>query len=397
MALERKERKPFLIAIVGPTASGKTDVAIFLAKKFGGEILNADSRQIYRGFTIGTGKPQLREQLRQQRTVGGRGHARAMTGAGTRPPTAELLTSDAPAVAAHSLVVSGIPHFGFDLVSPRTRFSAADFQKYARAVITGIVKRGHIPILVGGTGLYVSAVVDNLQFPPAPDPKLRVRLERLPLTVLWRMLEKRDPQAAARLWKDGQNKNRRRLIRYLEIMIPTGETLAQAQKKNSPDFDVLQIGLDWSRKKLFERIDKRLDRMIRHGWIKEVRRLRKKYGANAPAMSSLGYRELGALIKKYPHGRGAAFKRALADTIVKIKSATREYARRQMRWFKRDRRIKWVRMGDRDILKIYGIINRTGGAKIYASGIQTGARPFGRRKNASRRTRARQSRNGETF
>ncbi|MBF8280862.1 MAG: tRNA delta(2)-isopentenylpyrophosphate transferase [Candidatus Magasanikbacteria bacterium] len=360
--------KPLLITIVGPTASGKTDVAIFLAKKFNGEVLNADSRQIYRDFTIGTGKPLLRGQ---QKTSG-------------RMPLARSCYDWCGPVASgradSGRIVDGVPHFGFDLIPPTVRFSAADFQKYARRVIDGIISRGHLPILVGGTGLYISGVVDNLVFPPAPDLKLRARLERLPLKTLWRMLKRRDPQTATQLLKDGQDKNRRRLARYLEIIMPTGEPLAETQKKTASEYNVLQFGLAWPRKKLFERIDKRVDKMMRDGWLKEVRRLVKKYGANVPAMTSLGYRELAA-----------------GEPIVKIKAATHEYARRQMRWFKRDKSIKWVPGGKHGILKTYGIIDRTVRAKIHASGIQTGARPFGRKKNATSPTRFGQSRNGQTF
>lgn len=282
-----------IIAIVGPTASGKTDLAIRLAKKFGGELVSADSRTIYRGLDIGTAKPK------------------------------------------------GYPHHLIDVVPPWKTLTLAEWKSRALRAIRDILRRGKVPIIVGGTGLYVSALVWNWKVPKVPpDPQLRARLTRRSIASLLRELQKRDPASAAAI--DPRNKSR--LIRALEVCIKTGKPFSALREKGKPFFDALLIGIRMPRQKLYARIDARVDAQMRAGWLKETERLVKKLRKRMskkmvwqlPSMSSLGYRELGA------HLRGEI---SLPEAVVLIKRNTRRYAKRQLTWWRREKRIRWVRTG----------------------------------------------------
>lgn len=289
--MSQKVKKP-LIVILGPTASGKTAISLKLAKKINGEIVAADSRTIYKGMDIGTAKPTLEEK-------------------------------------------KGIPHYMIDIVKPDQEFTVAQFKQKAVKIIRDIQKRGKIPFLVGGTGLYISSIVDNLQIPRVPpDKKLRKKLEKqiakYGLDKLWKKLIKLDPEAK----KFVQKENPRRVIRALEVIYKTKKPFSQLRQKGQPLFNVFQIGIKMPRQILCQRINQRVDLMIKQGLVKEVENLLKKYPSDLPAMSGIGYHE----IIKYLQDQIS-----LEEAIELIKRDTRRYARRQMTWFKRDKRIKWVK------------------------------------------------------
>jgi len=309
---------PKLIVILGPTASGKTDLALKLAKKFGGEIVNADSRQVYRGMDVGTGKIPVKAKRRY----------------GLRQLT--------------PIVSSGVAHWLIDVVDPDEEFSLADYKIMAVAAIRDILKRGKIPFLVGGTGLYIQAVVDNLIIPSVPpNKKLRVQFEKelkvasnkYKVTSKWyKKLLKLDPEAIHVV----DPKNPRRIIRAIEVCLATHQPFSKLREKGEPLFDVLQIGIALSRQKLYERIDKRIDWMIKHGLIEETKRLLKKYDPTLPSMSGIGYKEIGEFLNQKPKIKNQKHK-LLNEKIQQIKFRTHAYARRQMTWFRRDKRIKWVK------------------------------------------------------
>ena len=277
-----------LIVILGPTASGKTSLAIKLAKKFNGEIILADSRTIYENMDIGTAKPN-----RDEKKI--------------------------------------IPHYLLDIIKPDQRFSVAEFQKLAFQKIAEIHKRGKIPFLVGGTGLYINAVCEGFKIPaPAADKKLRKKLAQKSEAQLLKQLKKLDLKTAAKI----DSKNKRRLIRALEVCLKTGKKFSQLQQQAKPDFDILKIGLRISRQKLYQKINQRTDQMVKAGLVDEIKKLYKMgYDFNLPALSGLVYKEIG----EYVCG-----KITLAQALEKAKQKTRNFAKRQMTWFRRDKKIKWI-------------------------------------------------------
>jgi tRNA dimethylallyltransferase len=295
---------PKIIAVVGPTASGKTAVGIALARAFDGEVVAADSRTIYRGLDIGTAKPE------GERLLGG--DLKQM--AGEKP-----------------LMVEGIPHWGIDIADQDEVFSVAEYQKYADKTIDGILKRSHTPIIVGGTGLYIRALLDRPNFTEVPpNESLRVELATLSNAELMKEIAERDPDTASTIDED----NRRRLERAIEILRATGKTLAETQKFDKPRYDAFQIGIEIDRDELYARIDERVDIMVAGGLVDEVRELRNKYGNNATAMTGIGYRQVSEFLDG---------KIKLRDAVARIKFDTHHYAKRQETWFKRDDRIVWVR------------------------------------------------------
>ncbi|MEA1937389.1 MAG: tRNA (adenosine(37)-N6)-dimethylallyltransferase MiaA [Patescibacteria group bacterium] len=292
-------QKPKLVVILGPTASGKTELALKLAEKFNGEIINADSRQIYKNMTIGTGSPF------------------------SKIHNLQFTIHD-------SIPINNIPHYLFHFAHPNEDFSVAEYKKLAVEKIGEIQKQNKVPFLVGGTGLYINSVVDNLKIPKAsPDDKIRKRLDKLNAKKLFVKLKKIDPKSAEII---GLN-NKRKLIRALEVYEITGKLFSAQQIKGAPLFDILQIGVKMDREKLYKKIDQRVDKMIAMGLIKEAKNLIKKYSFNLPAMSGIGYREIGLYLEN---------KIVLEEAIQKVKFRTHQYARRQMTWFRKDNRTKWV-------------------------------------------------------
>ena len=278
--LEGEMIKPKLLVVLGPTASGKTDLALFLEKKFNGELVSADSRMIYKGMDIGTNKPE----------------------------------------EFHHMV---------DITSPDQEFSVALYKKMALEKIGKIIEKGKLPILVGGTGLYIKSIIENLDFPSVKaNKKLRKDLEKKTTEDLFKMYKKLDKKGAQIIDKN----NKRRLIRAIEVSLLTNEPFFK-ERKGEPFFDVLQIGIKVNKKELKERIDKRVDSMFKQGLEKEVRKLSKKYGFKIPPMQTIGYQEWQDCFK------GIISKNEVRE---KIKANTLKFAKRQMTWFKKDINIKWI-------------------------------------------------------
>ena len=293
-----------LIVILGPTASGKTAAAIKIAKKFNGEVVSADSRQIYKGMDVGTAKPKS-----------------------DRRPT----TDD-----RRPLIIDGIPHWLIDIKNPDESYTVAEFKDDAVKIIKDIQTRRKLPILCGGTGLYIDAIVKNLDIPRVPpNPGLRKKMEKelkkRGVGFLYKKLVKLDPEAAYII----DPRNSRRIIRALEVMLATKKPFTSQRRRDMPLFKTLQIGISRDHEKLNKIIDKRVDRMIKNGLVREVKNLVKKYPKNPPAFDAIGYREIIRHLDK---------KNPLVEAIGQIKKNTRRFARRQMSWFRRDKSIKWVKI-----------------------------------------------------
>lgn len=315
-----------LIAVVGPTASGKSEVGIRIAQSVDGEVLCVDSRTVFRGMDIGTAKVKGEE--------------------GDKWASGWLITKlfeNAP------VLVEGVPHWGIDLVEPNEAFTAADFVAYAKKKIFDIVSRGKVPVLVGGTGLYFRALLDGLTLTDVePDAALRAELESKSLDQLIEMLGDADPDAAANI--DVQN--RRRVVRALEIVKTTGQPLKEQQKTIKTPYEVCWIGVEREREELYRRIDERVDGMIAEGLIDEARRLFERYGAESQAMSGIGYRQLAIFFQG---------KMKLREAVERIKFDTHHYAKRQFTWFKADTRVQWVATTAEAILRANDFLTKKNG------------------------------------
>ncbi len=285
-----------LVAVVGPTGVGKTDLALDLAEKFHGEIVSADSRQVYRFMDIGTAKPDAQQLGRAQ----------------------------------HHLI---------DLIDPDGEFSLALYQKAVARCFADIHRRNRLPLLVGGSGLYVRSVLEGWQTPQvSPDKVFRERLQARAAAdggvSLFKELQGCDPEGASRI----DRRNLRRVIRALEVCQSTGIPFSQWQKKITPDLDVLIIGLTAERGELYRRVDRRVDDMLARGLVSEVEGLLARgYGADLPSMSGLGYRQ----IMDYLAGRVT-----LEGATERIKCETHRFVRHQYAWFHLDdKRIRWFNIG----------------------------------------------------
>nr|PZN44287.1 MAG: tRNA (adenosine(37)-N6)-dimethylallyltransferase MiaA [Bacillota bacterium] len=287
--------RPRVLVIAGPTAVGKTETAILVARRLGGEIISADSMQVYRGFDIGTAKPTPAEQ-------------------------------------------QGIPHHLIDIRDPWEEFSVVDFQNLADQLIREINARGRLPILVGGTGFYIRATLRSYTFAELEtDGSVRAALyaeaDRIGAPALHRRLAEVDPEAAARIHPN----DKLRIVRALEVYTLTGQPISRLQQQAGDRYDHLLVGLQMDREELYRRINQRVDRMLAAGWLEEVRRL---LAAGGPPrrgpMANLGYRELVAYL------RGLA---TWEETVDWIKRNTRRYAKRQLTWFRREPDIRWVDAG----------------------------------------------------
>lgn len=284
---------PKIIAIVGPTASGKTSLSLSLAKKFNGEIINADSRQVYKEMNIGTAKPVKDKKKKDYFVV-------------------------------------GVRHHLIDIILPDQEFTLAHYKEKAFVAIDDILKRGKMPIIVGGTGLYVKAIVENYDIPAvAPDLVLREKLNKKSLTELVKMLKRNNPELAERI----DLKNPRRVMRALEVILSGAGAIAK-EKKLSARYQTLQLGLDLPREELYGRINERVDEQIKSGLLVEVKKFSKKYSWTLPAMSGIGYKQLGYFLRN---------ELTLSEAIEMIKRDTRRYAKRQMTWFKKEKNIKWIK------------------------------------------------------
>ncbi len=292
-------QKPKVIIIGGATASGKTTLAIELAKKINGEIISADSMQIYKNLDIGTAKVTKEE-------------------------------------------MQGIKHYMIDICDVEDKFSVADFQKLAYEYIEEILAKGKTPIIAGGTGLYISSLVDNMKFTEETEKDKKVReelykkaeeLKEDAADYFYNLLLEIDKEAALKIEKN----NVKRVIRALEIYYTTGETKTMQDSKTTLadiKYDYKTFALDWDRELLYERIGKRIDIMVNQDVLKEVKWL---YNKNLPkdntAIAAIGYKEF------FPYIKGES---TLDECIEKLKQETRRYAKRQITWFKRIKNLKYI-------------------------------------------------------
>ena len=277
----------FVLAIVGPTAVGKSKVALALAERIGAEIVSADSRQVYRSMDIGTAKASPEERRR-------------------------------------------VPHHLIDVVDPDQEFTVVHYRDLALRAVEDVLERGKLPLLVGGSGLYVRTVTEGLVVPEVlPDREYRRALEQRSGEELHRELAAVDAAAAARI----DPRNIRRVIRALEVWRATGRPFSEQQTTAGPGFEVRKIGLTCNRELLYRRIDARVDQMMAAGLLEEVRDLSSRYSWDLPAMSGIGYRQLGQ------HLRGEI---DLTPAVQRIKYDTHRYARQQYTWFSlEDSSIRW--------------------------------------------------------
>ena len=287
-------KKPKVIVICGPTASGKTGLSIELAKKINGEIISCDSMQIYKDMNIGTAKPAKEE-------------------------------------------MEDIKHYLLDFVSPNERYSVADFKKDAKSAIKEILEKGKIPIVVGGTGLYVDSLIyeieySNIEFDEEYRKKLEKQVESEGLENLYKQAKKIDPQAVEKISEN----DKKRILRILEIYNATGKNKTEQEiesRKKEVEYDYKVYALNWDREKLYERINKRVDIMIEKGLIEEVENILKKYNKFPTAMQGLGYKE----VVEYLNGNLTK-----EEMIDKIKMETRRYAKRQLTWFRKNKQTIWL-------------------------------------------------------
>lgn len=295
--------KPKVIVICGPTASGKTGLSIELAKKIGGEIISADSMQIYKEMDIGTAKATEKE-------------------------------------------MQGIKHYMINIIYPNERYSVADFKKDAENSIEEILNKNKIPILVGGTGLYIDSVVNRIEYNEIDtDLKYRGKLEKIAekdgLEKLYKMALEIDKNATEKISVN----DKKRILRILEIYKSTGKTKTELElesRKKEPKYSFFIFGTELARENLYNKINLRVDKMIEEGLIEEVEKITQKYKDFPTAMQGLGYKE----IKEYLEGNCTK-----EEAIEKIKMETRRYAKRQITWFKRNKDIIWLNMEDKDALQ----------------------------------------------
>lgn len=275
-----------VIAIVGATASGKTAYSIELAKKINGEIISADSRLVYKGFDIGTAKPTKQER-------------------------------------------QGIPHHLIDIVEPEFDYSAGLFQKQAREVILEINSRGNVPIIVGGTGLYIDILLKNFDLPQIPPNKdFRKNLANTDVHYLFELLKNKDSEAAESI----DSNDRKKIIRALEIIATTGKLLKQSRGIQQQEFDIQWIGRNFDRITLYNRINSRVDTMFEQGLLDETKNLLEKHGKIPNLINTIGYREvIGYIDNKY----------SLDEAKELLKKNTRNYAKRQLTWFRKNTNIEW--------------------------------------------------------
>ena len=287
-------KKPIVIVIAGPTASGKTSLSVEVAKKIEGEILSADSMQIYQDMDIGTAKITEEE-------------------------------------------MQGIPHHMISFVKPDKRFSVADFQKEAMNIIHDIVKRGKTPVVVGGTGLYIDALIYETEFHEEKTNLdyrnfLEQRVEKEGLETLAQEAETIDHEAMKKI----SHNDKKRILRILEIYNQTGKTKTQLDKESrqkEKKYQYIVFAIDLPRDILYERINKRVDTMLQQGLIQEVENLKQKYHTFPTAMQGLGYKEVVEYLNK---------EITQEEMMEKIKQETRRYAKRQLTWFRKNKEIIWL-------------------------------------------------------
>ncbi len=296
------DKRYFLPVILGPTASGKTELSLKIAEKFNAEIISADSMQIYKDMNIGTAKVSTEIQ-------------------------------------------NNIPHHMLDIVTPDREFSVADYQKKVDKLIPDIYRRKKIPLMVGGTGLYIKAVTEGFLLPEMDsNEKLKRKLRKLAKEkgnkFVHNKLAKIDPRLAEKLHPN----DLRRVIRGIEIFVQTGKTKTfYTNKQKSPRYRILKIGLYREREELYRRINRRVDKMIEKGLIEEVKYLCNNYNLSKTARQALGYKE----IISYLEGEIDP-----GEAVRIIKRDTRHYAKKQFTWFKRDKSINWFNLSQMEVVEV---------------------------------------------
>ena len=298
-----------VVAIIGPTAVGKSSLAIELARHYKGEIVSADSRQFYRGMDIGTAKPGLEE-------------------------------------------LDSVPHHLINILDPDQPWSLAEFKRAAQVALADIHFRGKLAFLVGGTGQYVYGLLEDWQIPrQAPDTSLRETLETWGRTIgpaeLHRRLAILDPEAAGMI----QPQNLRRTVRALEVILHTGRKFSEQRRTGQLHYSVIKIGLSLPRPELYDRVDARIETMLANGLVEEVMQLRSLgYSSQLPTMSAIGYREINAYLDGIL---------TLEEAVERMKRQTRAYIRRQANWFKRnDPAIHWLQAGNHAFSEAIRLIER---------------------------------------
>ncbi|NQT30153.1 MAG: tRNA (adenosine(37)-N6)-dimethylallyltransferase MiaA [Candidatus Saganbacteria bacterium] len=298
-----------MIVLLGPTAVGKSKTAIEIAKEIGGEIISADSMQVYRGMDIGTAKPTKDER-------------------------------------------QGIPHHLIDIKNPDEEWTVSDFVNAANKLIGEIKERSKTPIICGGTGLYLWTLLEGYSFPIAPANKeIRKQLEKEPLGELYEKLKKIDPAAAEKIHPN----DKKRIVRALEVYELTGTPISKLQKlrdtatQRHSDMATNIVGLTLPREELYKRIEQRVDQMIKKGLIDEVKGLLAKgYSKDLPSFQALGYKEVIKYLERHW---------TLDNMTIELKKRTRHFARRQMTWFKRFENVKWLEQPV-DVSCLLGYINK---------------------------------------
>lgn len=294
--------RPKIIVILGPTASGKSDIAVELARKIKGEVISADSRQVYKGLDIGTGKITKKE-------------------------------------------MRGVTHHLLDVISPQKRFTASDFVKLTNVTAVKIVSRGNVPIVCGGTGFYIDALLGDKQVPEVPpNEKLREKLEKKSVAELFEILKKLDPARASNI----DAKNPRRLVRAIEICEAIGKVPSHfAKAPRDKTYDVLKIGIRIPDEELKKRINRRIEKWFRMGLLNEVKGLHKK-GLSWKRMAEIGleYKIVSLFLQN---------KISKSEMIRQMQTETWHYAKRQMTWFKRNKNIIWIPPKISAILAVKGL------------------------------------------
>lgn len=310
---------PQIVCVVGPTASGKTALGVWLAKQYNGEVVSCDSMQIYRRMDIGTAKPTQEE-------------------------------------------MQGVPHHMIDVADPQEDFSAERYRRQAVPVVEDILARGKLPVVVGGTGLYLDALINGHDFAVKSTgwrEKLQARFDAEGIQPLWEALVEIDPEAAIRL----HPRDTKRVIRALEVYYETGTTISAhnaATRLLPPRYTALKFGLNFEdRADLYQRIDRRVDEMAEQGLADEVRALLEAgVSPGCTAMQAIGYKELAAAVT----GQGD-----LHSALEQVKLRSRQYAKRQLTWFRRDRSICWFKYGkEPDVADLRRFVTE----KMTESGIQ---------------------------
>jgi len=293
-----------VLFIVGPTASGKTRIGIHLARKLNGSIISADSMQVYKEMDIGTAKPTEKER-------------------------------------------KAVPHYLINLISPSRSFSVYEWRKSALEAINDIIRQGRLPIVVGGSGLYIQSLVEGLAEQAPADSKFRIKLSKLGLLkglgFLYKKLEKVDPASAKKIHPN----DKKRIIRALEIFELTGKTKSAWSKRTDSIGDLgysfRMIGIVYPREVLYKRIESRIDGMIEQGLVNEVKKLSKKR-LSKTAAQSISYRELLSYLKK---------KMTVEEAVSLLKKNTRNFAKRQLTWFRHEKRIHWIDANKKSPEQVY--------------------------------------------